>query len=175
MNTKLVAVVAMASNRVIGDGDDLLWHLPGDLKRVKQLTMGCPLIMGRKTWDSIGRPLPGRASIVLTRDESWQADGAIRASSLEDALTKGARWLAQQGTDENRQILFGGGQIYELGLSLCDAIEVTEVDLAPDGPATFPAIDSAIFTETTRQDVPADDDVPAHRFITYHKIDEVPH
>ena len=67
---KLVCVVAMADNRVIGDGDDLLWHLPGDLRRVKALTMGCPLIMGRKTWESIGRPLPGRASIVLTRDKS---------------------------------------------------------------------------------------------------------
>ncbi|MGC6517494.1 MAG: dihydrofolate reductase, partial [Candidatus Puniceispirillaceae bacterium] len=77
VNTQLVAVVAMAANRVIGDGDDLLWHLPGDLRRVKELTMGCPLIMGRKTWESIGRPLPGRASIVLTRDPNWQADGAI--------------------------------------------------------------------------------------------------
>ena len=170
MDTKLVAVVAMASNRVIGDGDDLLWHLPGDLKRVKQLTMGCPLIMGRKTWDSIGRPLPGRASIVLTRDESWQAEGAVRAASLEDAIAKGADWLAEQGTDERRQILFGGGQIYDLGLSLCDAIEMTEVDLAPEGPATFPEIDSALFAEQARQEVSADGDVPAHRFITYHRI-----
>ncbi len=170
MDTKLVAVVAMASNRVIGDGDDLLWHLPGDLKRVKQLTMGCPLIMGRKTWDSIGRPLPGRASIVLTRDESWQAEGAVRATSLEDAIAKGADWLAEQGTDERRQILFGGSQIYDLGLSLCDAIEMTEVDLAPEGPATFPEIDSALFAEQARQEVSADGDVPAHRFITYHRI-----
>jgi len=118
MKTSLVAVVAMASNRVIGDGDDLLWHLPGDLRRVKAVTMGCPLIMGRKTWDSIGRPLPGRASIVLTRDPSWAADGAITASSLEDALEKGAKWLIHQGEGETRQILFGGGQIYKLGLDL---------------------------------------------------------
>jgi dihydrofolate reductase len=65
-------------NRVIGDGKGLIWHIPDDLKRVKTLTMGCPLIMGRKTWDSIGRPLPGRASIVMTRDADWAADGAIR-------------------------------------------------------------------------------------------------
>ena len=90
MTTKLVAVVAMASNRVIGDGEDLLWCRA--LKRVKQLTMGCPLIMGRKTWDSIGRPLPGRASIVMTRDEQWQAQGATRASSLDDAIAKGNAW-----------------------------------------------------------------------------------
>lgn len=170
MKTSLVAVVAMASNRVIGDGDDLLWHLPGDLRRVKAVTMGCPLIMGRKTWDSIGRPLPGRASIVLTRDPSWAADGAITASSLEDALEKGAKWLAEQGQGETRQILFGGGQIYKLGLSHCDVIEMTEVDLAPEGPAMFPEIDSAQWQETKREEVLADGDVPAHRFLTYQRI-----
>ena len=170
MKTSLVAVVAMASNRVIGDGDDLLWHLPGDLRRVKAVTMGCPLIMGRKTWDSIGRPLPGRASIVLTRDPSWAADGAITASSLEDALEKGAKWLIQQGEGETRQILFGGGQIYKLGLSHCDVIEMTEVDLAPAGPALFPEIDSAQWQETKREEVLADGDVPAHRFLTYQRI-----
>ena len=170
MKTSLVAVVAMASNRVIGDGDDLLWHLPGDLRRVKAVTMGCPLIMGRKTWDSIGRPLPGRASIVLTRDLSWAADGAITASSLEDALEKGAKWLSEQGQGETRQILFGGGQIYQLGLSHCDVIEMTEVDLAPEGPALFPEIDSAQWQETKREEVRADGDVPAHRFLTYQRI-----
>ena len=170
MKTSLVAVVAMASNRVIGDGDDLLWHLPGDLRRVKAVTMGCPLIMGRKTWDSIGRPLPGRASIVLTRDRSWQADRAIAASSLEEALEKGAKWLAEQGQGETRQILFGGGQIYKLGLSQCDVIEMTEVDLAPEGPALFPEIDSAQWQETKREEVRADGDIPAHRFLTYQRI-----
>lgn len=170
MKTSLVAVVAMASNRVIGDGDDLLWHLPGDLRRVKAVTMGCPLIMGRKTWDSIGRPLPGRASIVLTRDPLWAADGAITASSLEDALEKGAKWLSEQGQGETRQILFGGGQIYQLGLSHCDVIEMTEVDLAPEGPALFPEIDSAQWQETKREEVRADGDVPAHRFLTYQRI-----
>lgn len=70
---QMVCVVAMARNRVIGDGSGLIWHLPGDLKRVKELTMGCPLIMGRRTWDSIGRALPGRLSIVLTRNSDWSA------------------------------------------------------------------------------------------------------
>ena len=82
----MVAVVAMAENRVIGDGKGLIWHIPNDLKRVKMLTMGCPLIMGRKTWDSIGRPLPGRASIVMTRDGSWTADGAIAVLNIEAAI-----------------------------------------------------------------------------------------
>ena len=169
MTTQLVAVVAMASNRVIGDGDDLLWHLPGDLRRVKALTMGCPLIMGRKTWDSIGRPLPGRASIVMTRDANWQAEGAIPAADLTDALAKGAQWLTAQNTGETRQILFGGGQIYELGLPLCDVIEMTEVDLAPEGPACFPAIDDMMWQEVSRDEVAATDDVPAHRFLRYER------
>lgn len=173
MSTKLVAVVAMASNHVIGDGDDLLWHLPGDLKRVKQLTMGCPLIMGRKTWDSIGRALPGRLSVVLTRDKSWQAEGAVVASSLEDALAKGAAWLAEQGTGERRQILFGGGQIYRLGLDLCDVIEMTEVALTPEDAtkelATFPVIDATQWQEVMREEVAATADVPAHRFVTYNR------
>ncbi|MGC6530683.1 MAG: dihydrofolate reductase [Candidatus Puniceispirillaceae bacterium] len=167
-NYNVVAVVAMAANRVIGDGDDLLWHLPGDLRRVKALTMGCPLIMGRKTWDSIGRPLPGRASIVLTRDKTWQAEGAIAVSSLEEAFEEGAKWLADQGTGETRQILFGGGQIYALGLDRCSVIEMTEVDLTPDGPAVFPDIDAS-WAEVSREEVPAEKDVPAHRFIRYEK------
>lgn len=170
MKTQLVAFVAMASNRVIGDGDDLLWHLPGDLKRVKALTMGCPLIMGRKTWDSIGRPLPGRASIVITRDKSWQADGALVAHSLEEALSLGEAWLADQEGEERRQILFGGGQIYALGLAQCDVIEMTEVDLAPDGPALFPDISGDEWQEVAREEVAGSEDVPAHRFIRYQKI-----
>ena len=83
---EMVAVVAMAQNRVIGDGAGLIWHLPADLKRVKSLTMGCPLIMGRRTWDSIGRALPGRASVVMTRDATWAAEGALRAGDMDEAL-----------------------------------------------------------------------------------------
>ena len=90
---EMVCVVAMARNRVIGDGTGLIWHLPGDLKRVKALTMGCPLIMGRRTWDSIGRPLPGRASIVMTRDADWAADGALRAGNLDMAVTLARGWM----------------------------------------------------------------------------------
>ena len=83
---RMTAVVAMAENRVIGDGSGLIWHIPDDLKRVKMLTIGRPLIMGRKTWDSIGRPLPGRASIVMTRDAKWSADGAVSVPSIEAAI-----------------------------------------------------------------------------------------
>ena len=94
---QMVCVVAMARNRVIGDGSDLIWHLPGDLKRVKELTMGCPLIMGRRTWESIGRALPGRISIVLTRNSDWSAPEAVAVQTIDEAIEAGAKWLAQQG------------------------------------------------------------------------------
>ena len=167
---QMVAVVAMASNRVIGDGDDLLWHLPGDLRRVKSLTMGCPLIMGRKTWDSIGRALPGRASIVMTRDKNWQAEGAIVVHSLEEAVAESQKWLEAQESDENRIILFGGGQIYQMGLPSCDVIEMTEVDLAPEGPATFPEISDADWRQVSRTEIDAEEGVPSHRFLRYERV-----
>ena len=110
------AVVAMATNRVIGDGTGLIWHLPDDLKRVKSLTMGCPLIMGRKTWQSIGRPLPGRGSIVLTRDLNWRAGGALVVHDFEAALAAAKSWIAAHNLKCKKIILFGGGEIYRLGL-----------------------------------------------------------
>ena len=164
---KLVCVVAMAENHVIGDGTDLLWHLPGDLKRVKSLTMGCPLIMGRKTWDSIGRPLPGRASIVLTRDENWSAEGAIRVSSLDEAIQAGKAWLSAQDTGEERLILFGGGQIYKIGLPLCQEIELTRVVLNPDAEAKFPEFDLAEWDEETLETFPPSETAPA---FSYHRL-----
>ena len=93
LKNPIVCIVAMNQNRVIGDGNDLLWHLPGDLKRLKTITMGTPLIMGRKTWDSIGRPLPGRASIVLTKSLSWKAEGAIVTNSFDNAIIEANIWI----------------------------------------------------------------------------------
>ena len=140
----MVCVVAMAKNRVIGDGSDLIWRLPNDLKRVKQLTMGCPLIMGRRTFDSIGRALPGRLSVVMTRDVSWKADGAVAVVSLAGAISVAKEWLGEQQTGENRLILFGGGQIYEEGLPYCQTIEATFVDIEPNYGVKFPAFDSGV-------------------------------
>ena len=164
---KLVCVVAMAENNVIGDGRDLLWHLPGDLKRVKTLTMGCPLIMGRKTWDSIGRALPGRASIVLTRDKNWSADGAITVTSLDEAITASKAWLAEQETQENRIILFGGGQIYKLGLPRCQEIEMTRVAASPDAEAKFPEFEETEWVSENLETFEASDTAPA---FSYHRL-----
>ena len=164
---EMVAVVAMAANRVIGDGEGLIWHLPADLKRVKALTMGCPLIMGRRTWDSIGRALPGRASVVMTRDENWFADGALRASSLDDAIDLSRNWIAQTDGARAEIILFGGGEIYAAGMPRCNRIESTIVDLTPDGgsnAALFPALDEADWHRDLLETVAADGDVPGYRY-----------
>ena len=91
------AIVASAKNRVIGDGEQLFWKISEDFRRLKEITMGCPLIMGRKTWDSIGKPLPGRASIVLTRNPKWHKNGAIKASSIEEGISIGTNWLKNNG------------------------------------------------------------------------------
>lgn len=163
----MVCVVAMAKNRVIGDGSDLIWRLPNDLKRVKQLTMGCPLIMGRRTFDSIGRALPGRLSVVMTRDVSWKADGAVAVVSLAAAINVAKKWLVEQQTGENRLILFGGGQIYEEGLPYCQTIEATFVDAEPDDGVKFPAFDSQEWKDNLLQQFAADGDLPS---FSYHRL-----
>ena len=89
-------VVAMNEHRIIGDGNKLLWHLPGDLKRLKSMTMGAPLIMGRKTWESIGRPLPGRANIVLTRSKPTNLNGAIVVNSFDEAIQEAGEWILKE-------------------------------------------------------------------------------
>ena len=137
---QMICVVAISNNGIIGDGDGLIWHLPGDLLRVKNITMGCPLIMGRRTWASIGRALPGRASVVLTRDTSWRADGAIVVHNFIDAILQSKNWLIQQKSEENRLILFGGGEIYSLGIEFCQEIELTRVFLEPKKGTRFPDI-----------------------------------
>ena len=164
---ELVAVVAMAQNWVIGDGTGLLWHLPADLKRVKALTMGCPLIMGRRTWASIGRALPGRASIVMTRDAGWTGEGALRAAGMDEALDLARDWI--DGTEGARPeiILFGGGEIYAAGLALTNRIELTVVEIESDGgpaAAVFPELAPTIWDRQVLEQVPADGAVPAHRY-----------
>ena len=164
---EMVAVVAMAQNRVIGDGSGLLWHLPADLKRVKALTMGCPLIMGRRTWDSIGRALPGRASIVMTRDTGWRGEGALRAGTMDAALDLARGWIDVTEGARPEIILFGGGEIYAAGLALTNRIELTIIEIDPDGgpaAAVFPALDNAAWDRQVLESVPADGDVPAHRY-----------
>ena len=163
----MTAVVAMAENRVIGDGKGLIWHIPDDLKRVKTLTMGCPLIMGRKTWDSIGRPLPGRASIVMTRDADWAADGAIRVATMTAAIAAARDWIEATAEARPEIILFGGGEIYAQGLDYCHRVERTVIKIAADGgkdAAFFPDLPADQWDIKIEAEIDAAGHVPAYRY-----------
>ena len=123
-------IAAIARNGAIGKDNQLLVHLPGDLPRFKRLTLGHPIVMGRKTWDSIGRPLPGRRNIVITRQPDWAAPGAERASSFDDALALAG--------DVERICVIGGAEIYALALPHAEELLLTEIDADFEGDAHFP-------------------------------------
>ncbi|MGP2493156.1 dihydrofolate reductase [Mesorhizobium sp. PUT5] len=146
--------VAIAENGVIGRDGGLPWRLSTDLKRFKADTMGKPVIMGRKTYEGIGKPLPGRLNIVVTRDRGWRAEGVEVAHSLDDAIRLAeARARCMAGVDE--VCIIGGGQIYGQALPLADRLHVTHVLAAVEGDAHFPPIDPAVWRLVRSQDVPA--------------------
>jgi dihydrofolate reductase len=137
MTTSLNLIFARAANGVIGRDNTLPWHLPEDLAHFKQLTQGCPVIMGRKTWDSLPprfRPLPGRTNIVVTRQADWQAEGALRAANLADTLAH------CQGAP--KAWVIGGAQIYAQALPLAQTVEVTEIERDYEGDAMAPTLDA---------------------------------
>lgn len=134
MASKISMIAAIGRNRELGKGNDLLWKIPDDLKRFKQITKGHPIIMGRKTYESIGRPLPGRTNIVITRDKTWAADGVAPVESMDEALSLGKM---EPGNDEI--FIIGGGQIYELGLSYADELYLTLIEDSKDADSFFPA------------------------------------
>jgi dihydrofolate reductase len=136
---KLSLIVAVSRNGVIGINNQLPWHLPEDLKYFKSVTMGKPMIMGRKTYDSIGRPLPGRTNIVITRDPSWQAEGVEVASTLEAALELGRFACDKANADEI--MVIGGEQIYRMTLPAAKRLYLTQVEAEVEGDAFFPEID----------------------------------
>lgn len=150
---KLCLVVARGRNHVIGVDNDLPWRLGSDLKNFKAITLGKPVIMGRKTWDSIGRPLPGRPNLVITRDTDFQAQGASVWTSLPLAI-EAARAMAKTA-HQDEVCVIGGGQIYGEALPFADRLYLTEVDAAPTGTAFFPAFDEANWAETTRTEFSA--------------------
>jgi dihydrofolate reductase len=148
--------LARADNGVIGRDGQLPWRLPADLKRFKAQTMGKPMIMGRKTFESFLAPLPGRRHIVLTRDPAWQAPGAEVAHTVEAAL-------ALAGSDDVAVI--GGAEVFALFLDQADRVELTEVHLEAAGDAVVPPF-SAEWREAAREDHPAEGDRPAYSFVT---------
>jgi len=133
-------VVAIGKNRELGKDNKLLWHIGDDLRRFKELTVGHPIIMGRKTYESIGRPLPGRTNIVITRNLHFQVDGVIVVHSLKEALETGAQY------DNEKVFIIGGSQIYEQALPVTDKLYLTIISDEKEGDAYFPLYEH-IFTK----------------------------
>jgi dihydrofolate reductase len=156
-------VVAMGENRVIGRDGGLPWHIPGDLKLFKKITMGKPIIMGRKTWESLGRPLPGRPHVVITRDTNYKAAGAHVVHDLDKALSV-AQGLAV-ALEEEEIMIIGGAEIYRLSMAKVDRLYLTEVALSPDGDAFFPDFDTAQWCEISRTAFPSVDGVSSYSLV----------
>ncbi len=143
---EIILIAAVARNRVIGKDNRLLWNLPEDMAHFKALTAGHAVLMGRKTWESLPerfRPLPGRHNIVISRQAGYAAPGADLADSLENGL--------QRASTAERLFVIGGEQIYRQALPLADRLEITEVDLAPDGDAWFPEIPAVDWQMTQKK------------------------
>lgn len=152
-------VVAVAENGVIGKDGDMPWRLPSDLKHFKQVTMGCPIIMGRATWDSIGRPLPGRLNIVISRAVPDMPEGVIGVATPEAALAA----CGEAAT----VMIVGGGQIYRLFEPMADRVHLTEVHATPDGDTQFSLAQPADWIETDRQRFSAgENDSADYSFVT---------
>jgi dihydrofolate reductase len=161
---EIVLIAAMDRRHAIGRDGELLWHEREDQKHFRAVTMGCPVIMGRKTWDSLPakfKPLPGRRNIVVTRNRAWQAGGAEAAPSLAAALALVA--------DAGKAYVIGGGELYALALPLADELEMTEVDADFEAPDTyFPEFDRSLFAETARRSLRTEAGV-GFAFVTYRR------
>lgn len=158
----LCLIAALADNRVIGRDNQLPWHLPADLKHFKAMTLGKPIIMGRKTWDSLGRPLPGRLNLVVSRQPGLQLEGAEVFASLEAAIARADEWARQEEADE--LMLIGGAQLYAQGLALAERLYLTRLGLEPEGDAFFPELDEADWHLGSSVEHPGMGDTPFYAF-----------
>ncbi|AHK17042.1 MULTISPECIES: type 3 dihydrofolate reductase [Thalassolituus] len=163
---KLSLMVAVAQNRVIGRNNALPWYLPEDLKYFKKTTLGKPIIMGRKTFESIGKPLPGRTNIIITRQPDFTADGIKVVHTVEAARELAESICLVNGQDE--AMIIGGAEIYGLTLPHCDRLYLTEVHADVEGDAFFPEYDKAAWQEVVREDFAADGPNPYnYSFVVY--------
>ncbi len=144
-------IVAAAENNAIGKNNQLLWHLPNDLKFFKNTTWGMPVIMGRKTFESVNKPLPGRFNIVITRQQGWNAEGVIVATDLNDAVKKAGESNCKE------TFIIGGGEIYKEGFEIADKIYLTRVHANIDGDTFFPVINEDKWRLTSSQDFTTDE------------------
>lgn len=161
MTPEITLVVARADNGVIGKEGRLPWHLPADLRHFKEVTMGTPMIMGRKTFESLPGLLPGRRHIVLTRDLEWRAKGAEVVHSAEEALAE---------ADCEYVSVIGGAEIFSLFEPRAAAVELTEVHCAPEGDADIPPFDPNVWREVLRVDHLAEADRPAYSFVRLERL-----
>ena len=168
MNPEVVLVVAVAANGVIGVTGGLPWHLPEDLVRVKELTMGKPLIMGRKTYESIGRPLPGRKTVVITRSNLSFPSEVTIVKSFDCALKCAEDYANDMGVDEI--VAFGGASIYESAIPIARKIYKTEVNLYPDGDTFFPEYKRDEWREVARSDFAAQNDSFSYSYVQLDRI-----
>lgn len=156
-------IAAVAENNALGKNNDLIWHLPADLKRFKKVTNGHFVIMGRKTFESLGKPLPNRTTVIITRDINYSAEGCIVVNSLEEALVKAA-------PDSNPYIL-GGAEIYKQAIEIADVLDLTFVHASFEADAFFPKIDTSIWKEIKREDFTADEkNAYNYSFVTYKRV-----
>ena len=160
---ELVLVVARADNGVIGRDGALPWRIPADLRRFKRMTVAKPVVMGRKTFESIGKPLIGRHNIVLTRDSGWTAPGVTVAANLAEAIAAAG---LDPRTRADAVMIIGGAQVYAEALPSATRIELTEVHAAPAGDTVLPPFDRARWRETAREEHRADGDTPEYAFVT---------
>ena len=145
MTIRVAIVVAVAKNGVIGAGGDLAWRISDDLKWFKKVTLGKPVVMGRKTFESIGKALPGRDNIVITRSANLSVDGVFITDGIDTALTLARECAEASGAEEI--CIIGGGEIYNQTLPLADLIYLTRVDASVEGDVSFPALDSGLWAE----------------------------
>ena len=160
---KVALVAAVARGGVIGRANTIPWRLPEDLVRFRELTTGHPVVMGRRTWDSLHerfRPLPGRRNIVVSRNPDWSAHGAERAGSLDQALELAA--------PAERVFVVGGGQLYAEALPLADDLYLTEIEVEVDGDTYFPGWERTAFDEVSREEAVSADGIP-YAFVTYRR------
>ncbi len=168
---RISLIAAVARNRVIGRAGDLPWRIPGDLKRFRALTMGKPLVMGRKTFESLPKALPGRTNIVVTRQPGFAADGARTAPDLEAALTMAAAIAEADGADE--VMVMGGAEIYRQALPLASRFYLTDVRQPVEGDTLFPELDRAQWRESSRAPGETGDPAtPPHDFVVLDRIEK---
>ena len=165
---KLSLIVAQSKNRVIGNNNELPWRLPKDLQYFKRVTLGKPIIMGRKTYDSIGRPLPGRVNIVISSNQALVIEGVTVVTSLQGALDLAKVVCKEQEIDE--VMVMGGAQVYRQALPLVDRLYITQVDTVIDGDAFFPEIDYSHYQQVAAEQHFADESNPYdYQFLTFDK------